>query len=154
MFQYLWLVSSYFLFLPGSVMESCIFLRICPCLRGYSFYWWIFALVISYSLSYFCCVHCNFFITFFKKKLTHLFFPLMNMPKGLSVLFILWKYEYYYYNFLLYFHLQGITFSFPSLPVCMCSRYELHLFVDSIQMTDCFWIIQPLLSFIFIETIY
>ena len=42
-FQYLWLVYSYFLFLPGSVLEGCTFVRICPFLLGCSFYWHIVA---------------------------------------------------------------------------------------------------------------
>ena len=32
-----------FLFLPGSVLESCTFLRICPFLPSCPFYWHIFA---------------------------------------------------------------------------------------------------------------
>ena len=38
-FQYLWLVCSYFLFLPGSVSAGCAFLRICPFLPGCPFFW-------------------------------------------------------------------------------------------------------------------
>ena len=40
--SFLWtswyLVCSYFLFLPGSVLESCTFLRICPFLPCFPFY--------------------------------------------------------------------------------------------------------------------
>ena len=38
-FQCLWLVCSYFLFLPSSVSAGCAFLRICPFLPGCPFYW-------------------------------------------------------------------------------------------------------------------
>ena len=43
LFQYLWLVCSCFLFFLGSVLQQCIFLRICPFLPGCPFYWHIFA---------------------------------------------------------------------------------------------------------------
>ena len=42
-FQYLWLVCSYFLFLPGLALDGCIFLKLCPFLLGCSFYWLIVA---------------------------------------------------------------------------------------------------------------
>ena len=44
-FQYLELVYSQFLFLPGSVLEGCTFVRFCPFLPGCPFYWHI----ITYS---------------------------------------------------------------------------------------------------------
>ena len=37
-FQCLWLVCSYFLLLPDSVLEGCTFLRNCPFLPGCPFY--------------------------------------------------------------------------------------------------------------------
>ena len=42
-FQCLWLVCLCFLFLPGSVLEGCAFLRIFPFLPGFPFYWHIVA---------------------------------------------------------------------------------------------------------------
>ena len=41
LFQYSWLISSYFLFLPISLLWDCTFLRIFPFLPIYSFYWQI-----------------------------------------------------------------------------------------------------------------
>ena len=47
-------VCPYFLFLPGSVLGDCTFLRMCP------FYWIWLLVVVSYDPWYFCNVHCNF----------------------------------------------------------------------------------------------
>ena len=56
------LVIRLFLFsIPGSVSECCTFLRICPFLLGYPFYWHIVLILVSYDPLYFCGVHCNFF---------------------------------------------------------------------------------------------
>ena len=60
-FQYLWLACSYFLFRPGSVLEGCTFLRICPLLLGCPFYWHTAACSSLYDPFYFCGVSCNFF---------------------------------------------------------------------------------------------
>ena len=48
-FQYLWLVCSYFQFLPGSVLEGCAFLRICPFILGCPFCWHIVVGSILYT---------------------------------------------------------------------------------------------------------
>ena len=72
-FQYLWLVCSYFLFLPGSDLEGCIFLGIC-------------SFLISYDPLYFCNV-VTFFISNFT-DLSPLLFFLMSLAKGLSILFL------------------------------------------------------------------
>ena len=50
-FWYLWLVCSYFLFLPSSVFEGCIFLKVCPFLLSFPFYWNIAA---CYNLMILC----------------------------------------------------------------------------------------------------
>ena len=62
-FQYLWLVCSYFVIFPGSVLEGCTFLRICPFLLGCLFVGIQLLVVVSYDPFYFCGVHCNFFFS-------------------------------------------------------------------------------------------
>ena len=48
--QCLWMVCLYFLFLPGSVLGDCTFLRICPFLLDCPFYWHIIACVSVVSI--------------------------------------------------------------------------------------------------------
>ena len=59
-FQYQLLVCSYFLFLPGSVLGDCTFLRICPFLQGSHFICIWFFIIVSCDPLYFCGVGCNF----------------------------------------------------------------------------------------------
>ena len=61
-FQYLWMVCSYFLFLPDSVLEGFTFIKICLFLLGCPFYWHKEFVVVSYDPLYFYDVHCDFFL--------------------------------------------------------------------------------------------
>ena len=94
LFQNLWLVCSYFLFLPGSVLGDCTFLSICPFLQGSHFICIWFFIIVSCDPLYFCGVGCNFslfisnFIDFGPLTFS---FSLMSLAKGLSVLFIFSK---------------------------------------------------------------
>ena len=56
-FQYL---CSYFLFLPGSVLEGCTFVRICSFLLGCLFYWHIVVCSGLLWSFYFCGISWNF----------------------------------------------------------------------------------------------
>ena len=60
-FQNLWLVYSYFLFLPGSVLKGCTFLRIFLFLLECPFCIHIVALVVVYNPLYLCDDSFNFF---------------------------------------------------------------------------------------------
>ena len=64
LFQYFWLVCSYFAFIRGSVLEDCAILRICSFLLGCSFYWHIivFFVAVSYNPLYFFVSTVTFFI--------------------------------------------------------------------------------------------
>ena len=66
-FQYLWLDCLYFLFLPGSVLGECTFLRICPFLQGCPFYWHIVACSsLLYSFVFlWCLLYFSFFVSNF-----------------------------------------------------------------------------------------
>ena len=55
-----WLICSYFLFLPGSVLDSYTFLRICPFLPGCPFYWYIVAWSSRIWSFLFLCFSINF----------------------------------------------------------------------------------------------
>ena len=81
-----------FLFLPGSVLESCAFLRICPFLPSCPFYWHIDVIVVSYNPLYFCVVCCELSI-FISNFIDVISLPLFldESGYGLSVLFILSK---------------------------------------------------------------
>ena len=87
--HYLWLPCSYYLFLPGSVLEACTFIRIFPFLPGCPFYWHIVA--DSSLLQSFCISVISPFsflillIWFFS-----LFF-FMSLSNDLSILFIFSK---------------------------------------------------------------
>ena len=86
--------SSYFLFLPGSILGDCTVLRICPFLQGSHFICIWFFIIVSCDPLYFCCVGCNFslFISdFIDLGPLTFFFSLMSLAKGLSVLFIFSK---------------------------------------------------------------
>ena len=80
--------SVNFLFLPGSVLESCTFLRICPFLPRCPFYWHIDAdSSLLWSL-YICVVCCDFsiFISNFVDLILLPFF--LDESGGLFVYFI------------------------------------------------------------------
>ena len=78
------MVCSYFLFLPGSVLEGYTFLRICPFLPGCTFYWHSVACSSLLGCLYFCSVCCNF--SFFISN----FIDLSRLPLsfGFFLLFI------------------------------------------------------------------
>ena len=64
-FPYLWFICSYFLFLPGSILEVYTFLKICPFLPSCPFYWHIVAhSSLLWSFVFLCCLlwslHFNF----------------------------------------------------------------------------------------------
>ena len=51
------LTYSYFLFLPGSVLEDCTFLRICPFVPGYPFYCHaVVSNCLLWSFLFLCCL--------------------------------------------------------------------------------------------------
>ena len=60
---HLWSVSSYFLFLPDSVLKECTFIRICTFLLGWPFIGMWLLVEVSHDPLYFCVVCCN--LTFF-----------------------------------------------------------------------------------------
>ena len=68
--QYLWPVCSSSLFCLHLVLEGCTFLRNCPLLLGFPFYWHILQVVISSDPLYFCEVH--FIFSFFISNITDL----------------------------------------------------------------------------------
>ena len=57
-FQYLWMVCSYFQFLPTSVVGDCTFLRVCPFLLSCAFYWHIGPYCCCFSIVK-CLTLCN-----------------------------------------------------------------------------------------------
>ena len=83
----LWLFWSYFLFLPGSVLEDFTFLRICLFLPDCPFYWHrVTHSTLSWSFVFLCCLlYVSFFISNFIDLSLFLF--LMS----LSTLFIFSK---------------------------------------------------------------
>jgi len=83
------------LFLPGSVLESCTFLRICPFLPSCPFYWHIIA-DNSLLWSFVLCVVCVISPFTFLILLIWLFSLcfLMSLDNVLSILFILSKNQF------------------------------------------------------------
>jgi len=77
-----------FSFLPSSILEDCVFVRICPFFPGCPFY----RNIITYNrLSrslYFCGVSFHFYFHFNFIDLRLLFFFLMSLNNSLSILFI------------------------------------------------------------------
>ena len=78
-----------FSFLPSSILEDCVFVRICPFFPGCPFY----RNIITYNrLSrslYFCGVSFHFYFHFYFIDLRLLFFFfLMSLNNSLSILFI------------------------------------------------------------------
>ena len=88
----MWLVSSYFLFLPGLVLEVCTFLRIFPFLPGFPFYWHIVAYSSLLWSFVFCgvCFNFLFFIYNFLILVLTIFF-LMSLANRLTILSIFSK---------------------------------------------------------------
>ena len=85
------IICSDFLFFTDSVLGDCIFLRICPFLPCFSFYWYI-VLVGAYDSLFICGVCYNFSIyTSSYINLSPLSFLLMNLAKDLSILLIFSK---------------------------------------------------------------
>ena len=91
-FQCLWLACSYFLFLPSSVLGDCTFLGICSFLPYCPFYW--HTVVVSYDPLCFCGFSLTSLFPFLILLIWVLsLFVLMNLVKGLSVLFIFSKHQ-------------------------------------------------------------
>ena len=90
------------LFLPDSVLEVCIFLRICPFLLGCSTCWHITVVIFSYNF-YFCHIGCYFsFISYF--YWLEIFFLFLD-DTGL-------KFFYYAYIFFNYLYFTDLFFCF------------------------------------------
>ena len=88
----LWLVCSYHLFFPGSILEGYSFLRICPFLRGCPFYGILLLIVVSYDP----CISALSVVTSLSFLILLIWVPplslfLISMAKGLSILFYLLK---------------------------------------------------------------
>ena len=91
-FQYIWCVSLYFLFLPGSYLENCTTLIIGPFLLSCAFHWHILASCILLQSSAF--LWCQLQLTspcLILLSLTLSLLFLMGLAKGLSLLLILSK---------------------------------------------------------------
>ena len=83
--QHLWLVYSYFLFLPDSVFVGCTFVRICPFLLGCPFYWH----TVAHSILSWSFVYVGFNFSFLISNLliwTLSLFFLMSLANGLWIL--------------------------------------------------------------------
>ena len=85
-FQCLWLICSNFLFLTGSVLGDCTFLRICLFLPGCPFSWGTIAVAVSYDPLYFCGNFSLFMSNFIDLSLLPLF-----LDESLLILFIFSK---------------------------------------------------------------
>ena len=107
LFRCLWLVCSYFMFLPGSVLEGYTFLRTCPFLAGCSVYWRVVPCSSLLRSFIFCGVCSNFFFTSNCIDFSPLPFFLMSLAKGLSLSFIFSKNQLLV---LLIFAIVSITF--------------------------------------------
>ena len=108
------------LFLPDSVLEVCIFLRICPFLLGCSTCWHITVVIFSYNF-YFCHIGCYFsFISYF--YWLEIFFLFLD-DTGL-------KFFYYAYIFFNYLYFTDLFFFVLFLFVCLfCFFTDLFLLV-------------------------
>ena len=91
-FQFLWWVHSSFLFHLGLVLEDCTFLRICPFLLGFPFYWRI---VAQSSLKILCISVMSIVTSPFSFLILLIWvlslFCLISLAKGLSILLIFSK---------------------------------------------------------------
>ena len=98
-----------FLFLPGSVLEDCTLLRICPIILVWPLYWHHLLIVVSFDHLYLHDAHCivSFFISIFIDLSPFLFFSI-SLAKGLSILLIFSKYQ------LLILLIFSTFFTFPS----------------------------------------
>ena len=136
-FQCLWLVCVYFLFLPGSVMEGCAFLRICPFLPGCPFSWHIVPCSNLLWPLYFCSVSCYFsFFISNSVDLNLLLFFLMNLANGLSILFIFSQNQLLV--LLIFAIISFISFSFISDLIFMISFLLLTLGFFCSSFSNCF----------------
>ena len=75
-------MCSCFLFLPGSILGDCTYLRICPFLVGCSFYWHIAVhsnLLLSLYFSGFSCNFSCFILFFFINLSIYLFLAVLGL---------------------------------------------------------------------------
>ena len=86
-------VWSYFLFLLGSALEVCTFVRICPFLIGCPFYWHIVVCNSLLSFVFLCCQLQLFLFHFYFYWFESIpfFFLSMSLAKGLLILLIFAK---------------------------------------------------------------
>ena len=109
------------LFLPDSVLEVCIFLRICPFLLGCSTCWHITVVIFSYNF-YFCHIGCYFsFISYF--YWLEIFFLFLD-DTGLKFFY----YAYIFFNYL-YFTDLFVLFCFCLFVCLFCFFTDLFLLV-------------------------
>ena len=97
LFLCLWLLCSYFLFIPSSVLEGYTYLSICPFRPCCTLY---LLIVFSYDFLYLCAVYYNFSLfisnsiemylfSFFFMDLSNSLSILLNFSKGLPLVLLI-----------------------------------------------------------------